>query len=166
MIYRRTGARYVDASAAGLVLNGVVVAGFGVITLALYVGGFDQDKAYLMSTTRAWQLAFGGLLGLAGASLTLPRRIRLPAGWLGLALIASCGFVLDGAALFPGLWSLWPLLGLTLVGLNFVTGVAVASAIGVLMMILGALTLVPALLSMAGTRIDRLREWAAQRRTS
>jgi peptidoglycan/LPS O-acetylase OafA/YrhL len=95
------------------VMVGLVLAAS--LALALYVGSFDQDKAYLMSTTRAWQLAFGGLLGLFGASLALPRRFRLPAGWLGLALIVSCGFVLDGAQLFPGLWSLWPLLGLTLV---------------------------------------------------
>ncbi|MET0326301.1 MAG: MMPL family transporter, partial [Ilumatobacteraceae bacterium] len=38
--------------------------------------------------------------------------------------------------------------------LNFVTGVAVASAIGVLMMILGSLTLLPALLGWVGVRID------------
>ena len=46
------------------------------------------------------------------------------------------------------------LMGLTLVGLSFVTGVAIASAIGVAMMILAAMTLVPALLGLVGTRID------------
>ncbi|HKP91226.1 MAG TPA: adenylate/guanylate cyclase domain-containing protein, partial [Thermoleophilaceae bacterium] len=35
--YRLTGARYFDAAAAGAVLNGVVVAGFSVLTLVLYV---------------------------------------------------------------------------------------------------------------------------------
>jgi len=58
------------------------------------------------------------------------------------------------AVLFAGITVIISLLGLTLVGLNFVTGVAVASAIGVLMMILGALTLVPALLSWIGPRIE------------
>ncbi|MGD6979878.1 MULTISPECIES: acyltransferase family protein [Citricoccus] len=85
------------------------------LSYAIHVGGFNQDKAYLLSTTRAWELAFGGLLSLLGAGLTLPRRLRFWAGWLGVVLIVSCGFVLDGASLFPGLWSLWPLLGLTLV---------------------------------------------------
>lgn len=37
VLYRRTGARYFDACAAGVVVNGVVVSGFGVIALALYV---------------------------------------------------------------------------------------------------------------------------------
>jgi adenylate cyclase len=36
-LYRRTGARYLDACALAIVLNGVVVAGFGLATLALYV---------------------------------------------------------------------------------------------------------------------------------
>src|SRR5699024_10573260 len=62
-----------------------------------------------------WQLAFGGLLALAGGTLRLPKQLRGPAGWLGLALIVTCGFALDGAQLFPGPWALWPLAGLTLV---------------------------------------------------
>jgi adenylate cyclase len=37
VLYRRTGAGYFDACAAGVVLNGVVVSGFGVVALALYV---------------------------------------------------------------------------------------------------------------------------------
>lgn len=82
---------------------------------AIYVGSFNQDEAYLMTTTRAWQLAFGGLLALAAGTIRLPRALRWPAGWVGLALIVSCGFVLDGGALFPGPWALWPLAGLTLV---------------------------------------------------
>jgi adenylate cyclase len=36
-LYRRTGPRYLDACAAGVVANGVVVSGFGVVALALYV---------------------------------------------------------------------------------------------------------------------------------
>src|SRR5215207_7578604 len=58
------------------------------------------------------------------------------------------------AVLFAGITVIISLLGLTLIGLSFVTGVAIASAIGVLMMILGSLTLLPALLGWVGTRID------------
>ena len=47
------------------------------------------------------------------------------------------------AVLFAGITVIISLLGLTLIGLNFVTGVAIASAIGVLMMILGSLTPAP-----------------------
>lgn len=85
------------------------------IAYAIYVGGYDQDAAYLMSTTRAWELAFGGLLALAGGKIGLPAWLRMPVGWLGIVLIVTCGFVLDGAQLFPGPWALWPLAGLTLV---------------------------------------------------
>jgi adenylate cyclase len=36
-LYRRTGARYLDAWAVGIVINGVVVAGFGLVVVMLYV---------------------------------------------------------------------------------------------------------------------------------
>lgn len=81
----------------------------------LYMQGYDQDQAYLMTRTRFWELAFGALLALGGASLTLPKSLRLPAGWLGVLLIVTCGLLLDGAQLFPGPWALWPLAGLALV---------------------------------------------------
>lgn len=108
-------AKRLNTSAARImaVLIGIVfVASF---VYAIYAGSYNQDEAYLMTTTRAWQLAFGGLLALAGGTIRLPRPLRGTAGWLGIALIVSCGIVLDGAQLFPGPWSLWPLAGLTLV---------------------------------------------------
>ncbi len=58
------------------------------------------------------------------------------------------------AVIFAGITVIISLLGLTLIGLNFVTGVAVASAIAVLMMVLAAMTLLPALLGWIGKRID------------
>jgi RND superfamily putative drug exporter len=58
------------------------------------------------------------------------------------------------AVLFAGLTVIISLLGLTLMGMAFVTGVAIASAAGVLMMVLGSLSLLPALLGWVGTRID------------
>jgi class 3 adenylate cyclase len=36
-LHRRTGSRYLDACALGMVLNGIVVAGFGAIVVALFV---------------------------------------------------------------------------------------------------------------------------------
>jgi RND superfamily putative drug exporter len=76
---------------------------------------------------------------------------------LGLPVEDSVSEAMDTsgrAVLFAGLTVIISLMGLTLVGLSFVTGVAIASAIGVAMMILAALTLVPALLALVGTRID------------
>ncbi|MCO1340069.1 hypothetical protein BJH93_14415 [Kocuria polaris] len=101
---------------AAVVMTILVAAVFAFsFAYALYMHTFSQAEAYLMTGTRAWELAFGGLLALFGARLLLPRSIRVAAGWVGFALIVTCGFVLDGAALFPGPWALWPLLGLALV---------------------------------------------------
>jgi RND superfamily putative drug exporter len=58
------------------------------------------------------------------------------------------------AVIFAGTTVIISLLGLTLMGLAFVTGVAIASAIGVLMMVIASLTLLPALLGWVGSRID------------
>ena len=58
------------------------------------------------------------------------------------------------AVLFAGITVIISLLGLFLIGLSFVQGLAIASSLGVLMMMLGSLTLLPALLGWVGTRID------------
>lgn len=99
-------------SVMSLLVLAVLTASF---VFAWYMQGANQEEAYLMTRTRFWELAFGGLLALLGARLTLPAPLRLPAGWAGFALIVLCGFALDGAQLFPGPWALWPLLGLALV---------------------------------------------------
>lgn len=111
-------ARALKTSAARVMAVFVSLIFIASFIYAIYVGGYDQDAAYLMSTTRAWELAFGGLLALAGGTLRLPSWLRMPAGWVGIALIVTCGFVLDGAELFPGPWALWPLAGFTLVLLS------------------------------------------------
>ena len=58
------------------------------------------------------------------------------------------------AVLFAGMTVVISLMGLFLIGLTFVQGMALASVSGVIMMVLGALTLLPALLGWVGTRID------------
>lgn len=108
-------ARKIHTSAAHImtILAGtILIVSFA---YAIYVGSYNQDEAYLMTTTRAWQLAFGALLAIAGNALRLPKPLRWPVGWLGVGLIVTCGLFLDGATLFPGPWALWPLAGLTLV---------------------------------------------------
>jgi adenylate cyclase len=77
VLFRRTGSRYFDAAAAAMVLNGVVVAGFGVVTLRLYV---DVDAAEL-ALFAACSTAGYVLEGLvAGMHL---RRVAEPArSWL------------------------------------------------------------------------------------
>jgi RND superfamily putative drug exporter len=58
---------------------------------------------------------------------------------------------------FAGLTVMIALLGLLLLGLSFLHGAAIASALAVLFMMLASLTLLPALLSRSGRWIDRLR---------
>ncbi len=64
------------------------------------------------------------------------------------------------AVLFAGITVIIALMGLFLMGLNFVQGVAVASALGVLLVMASSLTLLPALLGWVGRRIDQTT-WAA-----
>ena len=75
----------------------------------------DQPVAYFHSWARFWELGLGGFLALALPWLRPPGFLRPVLGWLGLGLVVSSGFVLDGGALFPGQWALWPVAGALLV---------------------------------------------------
>ncbi len=72
------------------------------------------------------------------------------------------------AVLFAGITVIVALLGMVLLGVGFLIGLAVSSAIAVLMVMLAALTLLPALISSAGERIAgrgaRDPRWHARRR--
>ncbi len=61
------------------------------------------------------------------------------------------------AVLFAGITVIISLLGMFLLGLNFLYGVAAAAAIAVLFTMIAALTLLPAMLTIAGHWVDRLR---------
>ena len=61
------------------------------------------------------------------------------------------------AVLFAGITVIIALMGMMLLGLSFLYGVAMAAAIAVLFTMIAALTLLPALLTIAGRRVDRLR---------
>jgi len=61
------------------------------------------------------------------------------------------------AVLFAGVTVIIALMGMLLLGLSFLYGVAMSAALAVLMTMIAALTLLPALLSIAGRRVDKLR---------
>jgi RND superfamily putative drug exporter len=61
------------------------------------------------------------------------------------------------AVLFAAITVIISLMGMLLLGISFLYGVAVAAAIAVLFTMIAALTLLPALLTWAGRRVDRLR---------
>ena len=58
---------------------------------------------------------------------------------------------------FAGSTVIIALLGLLLLGLNFLQGVAIGAALAVLLTMIASLTLLPALLGLAGDKIERLR---------
>jgi len=61
------------------------------------------------------------------------------------------------AVLFAGITVIISLMGMLLLGITFLYGVAMAAALAVLFTMIAALTLLPALLVIAGHRIDKLR---------
>ncbi|GAA1852206.1 acyltransferase family protein [Myceligenerans crystallogenes] len=68
----------------------------------------DQPRAYFDSFARFWELGAGALLALSWPHLSVPGWLRAPLAWAGLLMVVACGFVLDGATVFPGPWTLWP----------------------------------------------------------
>ncbi len=65
------------------------------------------------------------------------------------------------AVIFAGITVIISLLGLFIMGLSFVRGLAVAGATGVLVMMIASITLLPALLGLTGTRIHTTTRAAA-----
>ena len=61
------------------------------------------------------------------------------------------------AVLFAGVTVIISLMGMLLLGISFLVGVAIAAALAVLFTMIAALTLLPALLTIVGHRVDRLR---------
>ena len=86
-----------------------VSLGFSVIHTAA-----NQTFAYFNTFARVWQFALGGIIAVS-PWLAVPKGLRWALGWLGLAAVISCGFVLDVSMSFPGYAALWPSLGAALV---------------------------------------------------
>ncbi len=61
------------------------------------------------------------------------------------------------AVLFAGIIVIISLMGMLLLGISFLYGVAIAAALAVFFTMFASLTLLPALLTIAGRRVDRLR---------
>ncbi|CAM4066626.1 acyltransferase family protein [Helcobacillus massiliensis] len=75
----------------------------------------SPETAYFSTSARIWELTLPGMVGLSITSFRLSPHTRGVLSWVGTGLIVSCGFVLDGGALFPGPAALWPVLGIVLV---------------------------------------------------
>lgn len=90
------------------VLSVVAIASFA---WACYLHIQNQGWNYYSTVSRLWELTLGGVLAITVSKISLSTGIRRILAPVGLALIISTGFILDGAANFPGPWTLWPIMG-------------------------------------------------------
>lgn len=98
-------------------VTAVVLAAAAVTSFvyARQLGETFQARAYLDSFTRVWELAVGGLLATVIVGNRLPHLLRAMLAWAGLGMVASAGFLIDGAAAYPGPQAWWPVGGALLV---------------------------------------------------
>lgn len=90
----------------GLVLIAVLVASF---TANVALTDAASSWAFYSLPTRAWQLALGGLLAVAGSSLPKTARILAGvAGWIALAGLVAAAMLIDDRTPYPGVASLAP----------------------------------------------------------
>jgi peptidoglycan/LPS O-acetylase OafA/YrhL len=99
--------------AMGTVFGVVLVVSLAVSILLTEA---NQPLAYFHTGTRMWEFAAGGLLAMTIGHLEVrPRPLAPVMGWVGLALIVSCGLVLDVSTMFPGFVAVWPVAAALLV---------------------------------------------------
>jgi RND superfamily putative drug exporter len=135
------------------ILTALFALGVGISAITLFTHVFDTANF-------APQLAFmiGLGVGVDYALFILARfRNGLDEGLdkrdAAVAAVDTAG----RAVLFAGITVIISLMGMLLLGLPFLYGVATAAAIAVLCTMIAALTLLPALLSLAGNWVNRLR---------
>lgn len=92
--------------------GGVFTASF---VCSVWLTAVDQQVAYFDTFARTWEFAAGSLLALALPWLRLGARARAILGWLGVALLVTCGMILPVDSTFPGFAALWPVAAALLV---------------------------------------------------
>jgi peptidoglycan/LPS O-acetylase OafA/YrhL len=113
----------------GILVGATLVVSFG-ISWALLSGlspfapGASARLAFFSPVTRAWELAAGALLALAGTRATrIAARCATPASVLGLVAVAFATFRFDAGTAFPGPAALVPVGGaVLLLGAGTATG--------------------------------------------
>ena len=106
-----TGRRWRSSMFAALALAMTVASFF----YALVQVSVDQPVAYYSLGARLWEFGLGALAYFWGLRVKKYAASGAWAGWLGIALILSSGFLINGRDLFPGPWTLWPVVGTLLV---------------------------------------------------
>ncbi len=88
-----------------VLLAGLTIASF---VYAIIAHNTDQATAYYNSFARAWELLVGVLVGAVVPNLRCPMWLRVAMSVTALAVILSCGALIDGVREFPGPWALVP----------------------------------------------------------
>jgi RND superfamily putative drug exporter len=148
-----------------LIVFGTVLAAFMPLLLALVAVPMALALIYAVAThslMNASVLSLASIVGLGISidySLFLTRRFReeLAQGRTVQEAVAWTIATAGEAILFSGLTVIIGLLGLLLIGIQSMSSLGIGGALVVVCAVLGALTLLPALLSIAGTRINALR---------
>ena len=137
---------------------GTALFGLGLASALVSLG---SNVLSMPDFTTAMVAMIGIGVGIDYALFIVTRyRENLEAGFSVEAAIVDSLDTSGRAVLFAGITVIISLMGLFLMGLAFIQGVAAASSLGVLLVMLGSLTLLPALLGWVGTRIDETT-WAA-----
>jgi putative drug exporter of the RND superfamily len=147
-----------------LTFGSIVAAGLPIAT-ALFGLGISSALTGLLAAAMDvpdWAPALASMLGIGVGidyALLIITRYRSALG-TGLApreAVAESVTTAGRSVLIAGMTVVISLLGLLLMGLPYLYGAAVATIIAVLVVMAASVTLVPALMAAAGTRIDRLR---------
>ena len=88
-----------------VLLSALTVASF---VYAIFAHQDDQACAYYNSFARAWELLLGALVGALVRYIRWPMWLRTVLATAALAVVLSCGALIDGAHEFPGPWALVP----------------------------------------------------------
>ncbi|WP_434739497.1 acyltransferase family protein [Micromonospora sp. SH-82] len=95
------------------VLVAIALVGVPSLAWSVHLSHADPARAYLVTTTRMWELALGGALAiLAGQLSRLPRPAAVALGWAGVAAVAVAAILIrPETAVYPGHVALLPTLG-------------------------------------------------------
>ncbi len=148
-----------------LVALGTVVAAGLPLVLAVLGLGIASGLIGLLAAivpTPDWSMTLAAMLGIGVgidyALLILTRhRAALAAGAVPRAAVAEAVATAGRSVLVAGSTVVISLLGLFAMRLPYLNGAAVAAIVAVLVVMAAAVTLLPALLALAGRRVERLR---------
>ena len=160
------GVGFLGAAIVLLIAFGSVVAaglplGIALIGLGISSGGLIALLTNLMDVPD-WSLAVSGLIGIGVGidyALLVLTRFRAAIGRDGdrRRAVVEAVTTAGRSVLVAGGTVVIAVLGMLLTGLPYMYGVALSASLAVLVVMLAAVTLLPALLSYLGERVDRLR---------